>query len=156
MVLLIENFIFVIVPSILWFYYFFSGNECNSPMDDIILTICILYSIIILCYIIYAIINIFKFNLEEENIKYVITHIYLIPVSILLIIIQIKVQMNYCNNWENNTCNNLKGFILAWLIINYFQTFLHLLVYASYCSSCFHMCQFFSSEEGKRIIYDRR
>ena len=108
MVLLIENFIFVIVPSILWFYYFFSGNECNSPMDDIILTICILYSIIILCYIIYAIINIFKFNLEEENIKYVITHIYLIPVSILLIIIQIKVQMNYCNNWENNTCNNLK------------------------------------------------
>ncbi len=133
MVLLIENFIFVIVPSILWFYYFFSGNECNSPVDDIISTVCIFYFIIIGLFILYALIRIFISIFEVKSrviIVYCYTYLNNVVTSILLIIIQFKVQIKYFDNWENNTCNNLKEFILAWLIINYFHLFLLFLIFA--------------------------
>lgn len=136
--------IFVIIPSIIWFYYLYSGNECNSPVDDTMSTICIFYYIIIGLFIIYTIVWIFKFGLEKDCIEVNLKFLYLIVITILSFIMVIIVQVKYCNNWENNSCNNLKGFILAWLICNYIQIILHLLVCIYFCYVCY---SFITNEE---------
>ena len=144
-----EQFIFVIIPSIIWFYYFFSGNECNSPVDDIISTICIFYCIIIVLFIILGIINFLKYYCNSEcmdAIKFCFPYLYLVAILTLLIIIGIKVQIKYFDNWENNTCNYLKGFVLAWQINNYIQMIKFLLICVLYCYGCFLMCKFYMSD----------
>ena len=133
------------MPSIIWFYYFFSYNECNSPVDDIMPTICIFYYIIIGLFIILGIINICKCFCDTGNIdgiKYCFLFLYISAISTFLIIIGIKVQIKYFDNWENNTCNYLQGFILAWLINNYFQIIIYLFIYVSYCIGCIVFCRF--------------
>ena len=137
--------IFVIIPSIIWFYYLYSDNECNSPVDNTMSTICIFYYIIIGLFIIYTIVCIFKFGLDEDCIKMYLKFLYLIVISILSFIMVIIVQVKYCNNWENNSCNNLKGFILAWLICNYIQIILHLLIFSYFCCEC---CSFLMYDDG--------
>ena len=82
-----------------------------------------------------------------ETIKICFLFLYIVAVSTLLIIIGIKVQIKYFNNWENNSCNYLKGFILAWLINNYVQMIIYLLMYALYCYGCFRICRFIMGDE---------
>ena len=83
-----------------------------------------------------------------ETIKICFLFLYIVAVSTLLIIIGIKVQIKYFNNWENNTCIYLNGFVLAWLIINYFQLFLHLLHFSFICYYCFKCCKWMWTDEG--------
>ena len=74
-----------------------------------------------------------------ETIKICFLFLYIVAVSTLLIIIGIKVQIKYFNNWENNTCIYLNGFVLAWLINNYVQLIIYLLMYVLYCYGCYEI-----------------
>ena len=48
-----------------------------------------------------------------------LTYLYLIGKITVLLIMLINIQGSYNNDWNDNTCDSLKGLTLFWLIWNY-------------------------------------
>ena len=116
----IEQFILRILPGIIWFYYKYNGDICDSPLDDNITLYTIYY------YILFSIFLLFAFlSLYVENICFRICFIviYAVIITTFSIVMVIQVQIEYNENWENNKCELLKSLTLFWLILNYVLNF---------------------------------
>ena len=96
----------------MWFYYKFSSEDCESPVDDIMNTMIILYSISIAILIISSI-----FIIKTDDLLPLACCKFLI--AILIIIMLVLTQKKYNKSWETNTCENLKSLTKGWLIWNY-------------------------------------
>ena len=97
----------------MWFYYRFLNDDCESPVDDIMTIMSILYYVgipltIITCILIFC---------YKRELSYIM--LFLLPNTILSIVMIITTQIKYNESWENNTCYNLKSLTKGWLIWNY-------------------------------------
>ena len=97
----------------MWFYYRFLNDDCESPVDDIMTIMSILYYVAIPLTIITCILII----CYRKELPYIM--LFLLPNTILSIVMIITTQIKYNESWENNTCYNLKSLTKGWLIWNY-------------------------------------
>ena len=109
----LEQIITIIVPSIMWFYYKFFIDDCESPVDDIMNIMTILYYVAVPLIIIACVLIICYKS------AYVYIMLFFLPNTILTIVLIILAQIKYNKSWENNTCSNLKLLTKGWLIWNY-------------------------------------
>ena len=94
----------------MWFYYRFLNDDCESPVDDIMTIMSILYYVAIPLTIITCILII----CYRKELPYIM--FFLLPNTILSIVMIITTQIKYNESWENNTCYNLKSLTKGWLI----------------------------------------
>ena len=97
----------------MWFYYKFLNDDCESPVDDIMTTMSILYYVAIPLIIIACVLSI----CYKNELAYIM--LFLLPNTILSIVMIILTQIKYNKSWENNTCFNLESLTKGWLIWNY-------------------------------------
>ena len=116
----IEQFILRILPGIIWFYYRFNGDNCDSPLDDNITLYTIYYYIIFSLFLILVFLSLY---IENICCRFCFIITYAVIIITLSIIMVIQVQIAYNENWENNKCESLKYLTLFWLILNYILNF---------------------------------
>ena len=133
-IFIIIEFISLICPGIIWFYYGIISDKCNSPIDGLSIMILIFYGIFLLLFIFNSIV--FFINTENDACHFRFFFYFLIAL-VLEIIMIIKIQKNYTKDWNENECSNLKSLTLFWLIINYIKS-VHLFI--GFLSYVFNLC----------------
>ena len=103
------------MPGLIWFYYDFFEEQCNSPIDDDLSLMVIFYFVISIIMFALAI----NTCLDCRHINALILSIYILSKLGLGITMLVFVQGDYYGNWDDTTCSALKPLTLFWLIWNY-------------------------------------
>lgn len=72
-----------------------------------------------------------------------IDFIYSIIKLIMLIVIIVFVQIKYIGNWDENTCPELQGLTLFWLIFNYIMLGVSIYYLIINIGISFCLCEYF-------------
>ena len=103
------------MPGLIWFYYDFFEENCNSPVDEHISLMVILYFVISIIMFVLAI----NSCLNCREINACLISLYILSKLGLGITMLTFIQRDYYGNWDDNTCSYLKPLTLFWLIWNY-------------------------------------
>ena len=69
--------------------------------------------------------------------------IYSIGKLVMLIVILILVQIKYSKNWDENTCPELEGLTLFWLIFSYIMLGVSIFYFSINIGISFCNCEYF-------------
>ena len=116
---MIEEIITFFVPGILWFYYGFQDDICKAPIDEGLASLVNCYFTISL-FLLFPALNMCSKKICDDFCCIPFLYfIYLLGKLVLLIIMLAIVQTAYYKNWDDNICDGLEGWTLAWLVVNY-------------------------------------
>ena len=131
-----------LLPGIIWLYYGFSSDVCNSPLDDYFNLFKIFYLVVFGVLFVCTIIAIVDFNLD----KYYSINALLVYVLVKLglgMTMLVIIQHNYYNGLESNECPSLKSLTIFWLVWNYIFVLIHLIYFLF--SLIFSICGHFTN-----------
>ena len=109
------------LPGLIWFHYEYTidTKPCNSPLDNDLSLITILYFVYSIMILINSINTCKHFYKNVNRIIQIIFYLAKFGIFITMIVF---IQRDYngdWDNWDNNNCPSLKSLTLFWLIWNY-------------------------------------